>query len=152
MAPDVCDCLIAKILSETFWEDFPAEVATLKLEILPAASKVNSLNLPSNASLTLFKVTTVPLTVDLPLVSAETARPDGIPKTFMDLKYFIVAWLFLTISAKFLAADPALVNLTEAAAILSGSLVANAANKDLTLLDCLVVKLGNALDGATTTA
>jgi hypothetical protein len=63
-----------------------------------------------------------------------------------------VAWLFLTISAKLRAADPALVYLTDAAAILSGSLEANAANKALTLVVCLVVKLGKALDGLITIA
>jgi hypothetical protein len=63
-----------------------------------------------------------------------------------------VAWLFLTISAKLLAADPALEYFTEAAAILSGSLVAKAVNKALTLLVCFVVKFGNALDGVITIA
>jgi hypothetical protein len=63
-----------------------------------------------------------------------------------------VAWLFLTISAKLRAADPALVYFTDAAAILSGSLDAKAVNKALTLLVCLVVKFGNALDGVIATA
>jgi hypothetical protein len=90
--------------------------------------------------------------VDLPFDSGVTAKPDGIPKALIDLKYRIVAWLFLTISAKLRAADPALVYLTEAAAILSGSLDANAVNKALTLLVCFVVKFGNALAGVTTIA
>jgi hypothetical protein len=122
------------------------------LEIFPAESKVKSLNFPSKASLTLFKVTLPDFKVDLPFASGVTAKPDGIPKTLIDLKYRIVAWLFLTISAKLRAADPALVYFTEAAAILSGSLDANAVNKALTLLVCLVVKFGIALDGVITIA
>jgi hypothetical protein len=58
--------------------------------------------------------------------------------------------LFFTISAKLRAADPAFVYLTEADAILSGSLVAKAAKSAFTLLVCLVVKFGSAFEGAST--